>query len=80
METQQELLFQEGHSKAVYDISFHADGSLCASSALDGCARLWDLRTGKCILLMDGHLKGVLAVQFSSNGYVGCHSNCVSVT
>jgi U4/U6 small nuclear ribonucleoprotein PRP4 len=28
LETQKELLFQEGHSKGVHDLSFHPDGSL----------------------------------------------------
>ena len=37
---------------------------------MDGCGRLWDLRSGKCILLMDGHLSEVLGIDFSPNGYV----------
>jgi U4/U6 small nuclear ribonucleoprotein PRP4 len=28
LETQKELLFQEGHSKGVHDLAFHPDGSL----------------------------------------------------
>ena len=43
---------------------------LISHSAMDGCGRLWDLRSGKCILLMDGHLSGVLGIDFSPNGYV----------
>ena len=39
-------------------------------SAFDGCARLWDVRSGKCVLLLDGHLKGVLTVGFSPLGCV----------
>ena len=39
-------------------------------SAMDGCGRLWDLRSGKCLLLMDGHQSGVLGIDFSPNGYV----------
>ena len=34
---------------------------------------MWDLRSGKCIMLMDGHLKGVVAVDFAPSGWVG---NC----
>ena len=45
--------------------------TLCSPphSALDGCGRLWDLRSGKCVLVLDSHLKSVLAIDFSSNGY-----------
>ena len=39
-----------------------------SASAFDGCGRLWDLRSGKCIMLMDGHLKGVVAVDFAPSG------------
>ena len=39
-------------------------------SGLDGCGRLWDLRSGRCIMLLDGHLKSVLAIDISPNGQV----------
>ena len=39
-------------------------------SGFDGAGRVWDLRSGKCIMLLDGHLKNVLALDFSPNGYV----------
>ena len=41
--------------------------SLC--SGLDSCGRVWDLRTGRCLMLLDGHLQSVLAMDFSPNGY-----------
>jgi hypothetical protein len=28
LETLQELLYQEGHSKSLFDLDFHVDGSL----------------------------------------------------
>ena len=37
---------------------------------LDGFGRVWDLRTGRCIMFLEGHLKSILAVDFSPNGYV----------
>ena len=36
---------------------------------LDGFGRVWDLRTGRCIMFLEGHLKSILAVDFSPNGY-----------
>jgi len=31
--------------------------------------RLWDLRTGKAVMALMGHHKGILAMDFSPNGY-----------
>lgn len=55
LETQKQLLLQEGHSAPVYPLSFHQDGSLLASGDLHGTGHLWDLRTGKSILSFQGH-------------------------
>ncbi|KAK8508550.1 hypothetical protein V6N12_044467 [Hibiscus sabdariffa] len=50
-------------------LAFHQDGSLVASCGLDALARVWDLRTGRSILALEGHVKPVLGVGFSPNGY-----------
>lgn len=122
------LLEQEGHSRAVYAIGFHPDGSLAASAGLDAigegvamfqhrwrirasaplshihvsprpslsaappclapaallagltrrsappsplrpAGRVWDCRTGRSILTLEGHVKQILALDFSPNGY-----------
>eukprot|EP01137_Pigoraptor_chileana_P021498 Opistho-2@85315 len=68
-ETRQELLVQEGHSRAVHAIAFQGDGSLVATGGLDAVGRLWDLRTGKCIMLLAGHVKSVFAVDFAPDAY-----------
>ncbi|CAI9765646.1 unnamed protein product [Fraxinus pennsylvanica] len=44
VEVGEELLLQEGHSRSVYGLSFHRDGSLAASCGLDSLARVLDLR------------------------------------
>ena len=82
LETREELLHQEGHSKPVHDISFQIDGSLIASGGRDGFGRIWDLRTGRCIMFMEGHLKGIISIDFSSNGYqlvTGSEDNTVKI-
>lgn len=63
------LTEQEGHSRAVYSVAFHPDGSLCASGGLDAHSRVWDCRTGRNIMTFQGHVKAVLALDFSANGY-----------
>ena len=35
---------------------------------MDGFGRVWDLRTGRCIMFMEGHLKAILGIDFSPNG------------
>jgi U4/U6 small nuclear ribonucleoprotein PRP4 len=66
---EEEILFQEGHSKPVYDIDFHSDGNLAVTGGLDSFGRVWDLRTGRCIMFMEGHSKGILSVTFAPDGY-----------
>ncbi|CAN8019984.1 U4/U6 small nuclear ribonucleoprotein Prp4 [Ixodes scapularis] len=82
LEREMEVLHQEGHSKAVYDISFQCDGSLAATGGMDAFGRIWDLRTGRCIMFLEGHLKSVLSLSFSPNGYVlatGSEDNTIKV-
>jgi WD40 repeat protein len=31
--------------------------------------RIWDLRTGHSILALEGHVKTILSIDFSPNGY-----------
>jgi len=66
----------------VYDIDFQIDGSLVMTGGLDAFGRIWDLRTGRCIMFLEGHLKSILSVNFSPNGYhmaTGSEDNSVKV-
>ncbi|KAF3848380.1 hypothetical protein F7725_014877, partial [Dissostichus mawsoni] len=52
----------------VHDIGFHPDGSLAATGA--GFVRqVWDLRTGRCVMFLEGHLKEIYSLHFSPNGH-----------
>jgi U4/U6 small nuclear ribonucleoprotein PRP4 len=64
-----EILHQEGHSDAVFDLAFHPDGSLAGSASMDSLACVWDLRTGRGIHLLEGHSKGLRTIDFSPDGY-----------
>lgn len=49
---------------------------------LDSFGRVWDLRTGRCIMFMEGHLKAILGIDFSSNGYhiaTASEDNCCKI-
>lgn len=69
LEQKQEVLHQEGHTKAVHAITFQSDGSIALTGGLDAFGRVWDLRTGRCIMFLDGHMGNIYAVDFSSNGF-----------
>lgn len=68
--TQSEILHQEGHADAVFDMAFHPDGSLAASAGMDSYGLVWDLRSGHCIHRLEGHIRGIRSIDFSPNGYV----------
>lgn len=38
-------------------------------SGLDAIGRVWDCRTGKSVLVLAGHAKEILSIEFSPNGY-----------
>jgi U4/U6 small nuclear ribonucleoprotein PRP4 len=70
LERQTELQLQEGHTRPVYCIDFHPDGSLAGTGGLDAIGRIWDIRVGRSIwALTNEHVKGLLALKFSSTGY-----------
>jgi U4/U6 small nuclear ribonucleoprotein PRP4 len=82
VETGDELLLQEGHSREVHTIAFQNDGALALTgfahlyniwyllnSGLDCFGRVWDLRTGRSIMLLQGHVQQVVGVDFSPCGY-----------
>ena len=53
----------------MYGISFQRDGSLVATTGMDSLGRVWDLRTGKCVMVLEGHVKDVLCVDWSPDGH-----------
>lgn len=80
--TETELLHQEGHADAVFDIAFHPDGSLAGTASLDSYSRICDLRTGRSIDLLEGHTKGIRTIDFSPDGYhiaTGSMDNSVKI-
>lgn len=59
-----EILLQEGHNGPVYGLAHHPDGSLIITSDLAGVVRAWDLRTGRTVMALTGHVKQVLSLDF----------------
>jgi len=40
-----------------------------ASGGLDAIGRVWDLRTGRTAMVLDGHVRDIFSVAFSPNGH-----------
>jgi len=49
----------------LYSGVLHPDGSLLFTGDLGGFGMIWDLRTGKGILPLVGHVKGIISCDFS---------------
>eukprot|EP00435_Cladocopium_sp_Y103_P017421 s2247_g4.t1 len=63
------LVAGHGHSKAISSVKFAPDGQrLLTSSAYDGTARLWDVVSGNCHLVIPGDGKVVNDAVFSPDG------------
>ena len=69
VETNKELLLQDGHIKGCDAIAFHDDGSLILTGDVGGLALLWDLRSGQSVQAFQGHIKKIVAACFNPNGF-----------
>lgn len=58
----------EGHEGDVTDVAFSPDGTLVASSSMDGTIHLWQVSSGDLLLSIDGHEDHVLSLDFSPDG------------
>ena len=57
----------EGHTDAVYSVSYSPDGQTLASGSFD-TLRLWDVASGQEITQLEGHTHGVSSVAYSPDG------------
>lgn len=64
-ETQQTILQQPGHSANLMACAFHPDGSLIVTGGRDAVGRIWDLRSGRTIMVLEGHGGDVLSAEWS---------------
>src|SRR5580704_4253398 len=66
---QSELLFTLcGHSEAVHQVRFSADGKRLATAGDDAVAILWDAATGKKVYTLKGHINAVWGLDFNKDG------------
>lgn len=62
-----EVLVQPSGHTGVQRLDVHPDGSLLATAGREGGARVWDLRTGRCIITLTGAHTQVNTVTFHDN-------------
>ncbi|KAJ1887566.1 U4/U6 small nuclear ribonucleoprotein Prp4 [Kickxella alabastrina] len=83
LETQKELLLQEGHAREVFALRFQPDtAALVATAGLDGIGRVWDLRSGRSIMALEGHAREIYGLDWSPNAFqvaTGAADNTVRI-
>ncbi|RLB09987.1 MAG: hypothetical protein DRG27_03795, partial [Deltaproteobacteria bacterium] len=52
----------------VFSVAFSPNGEFLASGSSDGTIRLWDVKTGECIRVLEEHITIVESLAFSSDG------------
>lgn len=59
----------QGHTEAVWSVSFSPDGNQVVSGSLDGTICIWDVETGQIVAgPFEGHTDAVYSVVFLSDG------------
>ena len=58
----------KGHKQRVTAVAATPDSSYLISSSADGTIRLWNIETGKCVLVLKGHEGEVLAIAMTPDG------------
>jgi U3 small nucleolar RNA-associated protein 13 len=56
----------DGHEDAILSLSPSPEGTLIATASKDKTVRIWDVATGTCISICEGHTESVSAVSFPS--------------
>ena len=48
-----------------WSVSFSPDSQILASGSFDTSIRLWNVQTGQCLNVLQGHTEAVFAIRFS---------------
>lgn len=63
-----DVFFPNGHCESILSMRFSPDGELLLTTSKDKTAKLWDLKTGKCLHTFVGHERAVNSGEFSNDG------------
>lgn len=59
----------EAHALAPHTLSFSPTGALLLSAGADAHGRIWDLRSGRTIMLLSGHMRDIHSSAWAPDGY-----------
>lgn len=62
---ERDVFFPNGHTDSILSMRFSLDGNFLLTTSKDRTAKLWDLKTGKCLRTFVGHEKAVNSGEFS---------------
>jgi WD40 repeat protein len=62
------LLELTGHTDIVDGVAWSPDGTRLVTGSFDGTARVWDTRSGACVLILSGHTSAARRVAWSPDG------------
>lgn len=60
--------------EGVGDISMRPDNRIVATGCWDSCVRIFHVRTGKSLAVLQQHRASIAAVEFSASGLLACAS------
>lgn len=74
LESGQRLFEMKGHNDGIYCAAFDSVGERALSGSRDGTVRVWDLKTGSCIRVLEAHTYHVHGVAWAAdeNHAVSC--------
>ncbi|KAJ5378859.1 hypothetical protein N7509_011978 [Penicillium cosmopolitanum] len=64
------ILKQQGHLDSMNSLVYSPDGQKIVTTADDGKVKVWDVKSGFCIVTFTEHTSGVSACQFAKKGSV----------
>ncbi len=65
-----EMVAQFGHTAAITDAQFSADGRLLVTGSADYTLKVWDVATGVLLRTLDSHTEAVSSIAVSADGRV----------
>jgi len=74
--------YVEAHKHRVWSVAFSPDGSLLASCGDDQTILVWNVDSGLCLKMLQGHTSWIRSVDFSPNGLQlasGSHDRTVRI-
>ncbi|CAH6723075.1 periodic tryptophan protein 2 [[Candida] jaroonii] len=64
------ILRQQGHFDSINHICYSPDGSRIVTGSDDGKIKVWDNRSGFCLMTFDQHKSSITGLQYSKRGQV----------